>query len=184
MATLFVPQSTNLGTNDHVKFNTITSSYGDKISLDTTTAYTSAINVASIGRFSLKAGSRYRVSFHLPRMDLTGANQYCYIKNSDTGIDIEKFYLTGSPTGETILSPTIDGRYEIRIGSTSATFIIDSTYLYIEEILTPVNVVNTIDYLLASRNTNQTNTPNNTFYIPDKILAAKHKHGGYNANGG
>jgi hypothetical protein len=154
MATLFVPQSTNLGTNDHVKFNTITSSYGDKIILDTTTSYTNAINVASIGRFRLKGGSRYKVNFQLLRMDFTGANQYCYIRNSDTGIDIEKFYLTSQVAGETTLSPSIDGRYEIRIGSTSATFIVDSAYLYIEEILTPANVVNTVDYSVVRVSTN------------------------------
>jgi hypothetical protein len=170
MATLFVPQSTNLGSNDHVKFNTITSSYGDKIILDTTTSYTNAINVASIGRFRLKGGSRYKVNFQLLRMDFTGANQYCYIRNSDTGIDIEKFYLTGHVAGETTLSPSIDGRYELRIGSTSATFIIDSAYLYIEEISTPANVINTVDYLLATRNTSL-NYVSNTFYIPNLIQA-------------
>lgn len=54
--------SSNVSTGDHLKFDSIdTNKSGDGILLDTTTSYTNAANVPSIGRFTLKAGRVYRL---------------------------------------------------------------------------------------------------------------------------
>jgi len=49
----------NLLIGDHVKFTTAIYTLGMSISIDTTTPYTSAPNVASLGRVGLQGGQRY-----------------------------------------------------------------------------------------------------------------------------
>ena len=71
-----------------------------------------------------------------------------------------------------IISTVADTQVNIRIISLTSAIIIsaESSFFYIEEILTPVNVVNTVDYLLATTIANQ-QINNNAFYIPNTILA-------------
>jgi hypothetical protein len=58
-ATLSVPQTTNIGQNDHVKFDKVNVSTGTDIILNTSASYSTAAGISSLGRFTLKAGKTY-----------------------------------------------------------------------------------------------------------------------------
>jgi hypothetical protein len=68
-AKMATQQSTNIAANDHIKFDTIVTSRGGSVALDTTTAYVTTAGAASVGRFTLKGGLTYKltaaVSFYL-----------------------------------------------------------------------------------------------------------------------
>jgi hypothetical protein len=51
--------SANLGVGDHIKFNAVYTFGGSDITLDVSSVYTTTLNVASIGRITLKAGKTY-----------------------------------------------------------------------------------------------------------------------------
>ncbi len=58
-------QTTNVATNDHLKFETVDKKSGSSISLDTSTTYTNG-GGASIGRFTLAAGKTYILHGTIP----------------------------------------------------------------------------------------------------------------------
>lgn len=60
-AYLSANQSSNISDGDHVKFDTVFSSVGTQIALNNSTAYTTTVGAASIGRFLLKSGFTYRL---------------------------------------------------------------------------------------------------------------------------
>lgn len=72
-ASLATQQSTNIGANDHVKFDTVVARRGQSIALDTSTAYANTQGTASIGRFTLKAGMTYRLRASIPYVLGSGA---------------------------------------------------------------------------------------------------------------
>jgi len=60
-ATMSTNQTTVL--NDHVRYDTINTSIGSNITLDTSSPYTTSLgNVPSVGRITLKAGKHYHVN--------------------------------------------------------------------------------------------------------------------------
>jgi hypothetical protein len=58
--------STNIGVGDHIKFNTVGYALGGNITVDTTTTYTSAANVASLGRATVAGGKTYMLTGTIP----------------------------------------------------------------------------------------------------------------------
>src|SRR6266850_5689707 len=66
-------QNANIGANDHVKWDTVLSSRGGAVALDTTTAFSAATGAASIGRFTLKAGLTYKLTASIPYLLGSGA---------------------------------------------------------------------------------------------------------------
>lgn len=66
-------QNSNVGANDHLKFETVLASRGGSITLDTSTAYVNTQGTASIGRFTLKAGLTYKLTASVPYFLGSGA---------------------------------------------------------------------------------------------------------------
>lgn len=65
-------QNSNIGANDHLKFDTIDvirggvgqgAAQGGAVQLDTTTTYANTQGAASVGRFTLQGGKTYKLSF-------------------------------------------------------------------------------------------------------------------------
>jgi hypothetical protein len=91
-ARLHAAQSSNIGAGDHVKFDSIDyqrggglnttvtgAASGGAVSLDTSTAYVTTLNVTTIGRFGLRGGKVYRLTVnpgHVTFSGATGALQY------------------------------------------------------------------------------------------------------------
>lgn len=75
-------QTTNLAIGDHVKFDNLIESRGSDITLDITTAYTTTVGAASIGRLTLKAGRTYKITMSAPLFGNPGA------ANEDSAIDL------------------------------------------------------------------------------------------------
>jgi hypothetical protein len=61
VAIVSTAQINNVDTNDHIMFNRIMLNVDTKIGLDVLTPYVKTLSQPSIGRFSLKGGSTYRV---------------------------------------------------------------------------------------------------------------------------
>lgn len=131
--TLSASYSTNLGQNDHIKFNLVQASSGSAISLDTSTTYAPGNNVASIGRFTVAAGT-YRLTFGFGRVSFNNTNTYTYVHwaNADTGTPIgssaqvlslqfNASNQAGTPTTEVIYTATGSTRLEARITAQSGT---------------------------------------------------------------
>ena len=88
--------TTNLLPGDHIKYNSLLRSQSSNgttntgnISLDTTTAYTTTANVASLGRITLKAGRTYELTGYAQSVAAlsSGVFQYAWF-NSDTSTTI------------------------------------------------------------------------------------------------
>jgi len=77
-------QTADLGAGDHVKFNTVISSSGSNISLDTTTAYTNGAG-ASRGRFTLAANHTYWLFGDLTAVVFNGNDLVYYYWYNVTG---------------------------------------------------------------------------------------------------
>jgi hypothetical protein len=132
-ATLNVTQNANVAQDDHVKFDLVQQSFGSDITLDTSTSYTSAVNVASVGRFTLRGGKTYRLSG--TSGTILGTNGYFVLgwHNVNTNTEINaragrQFVYSAqaslqnafSPSAaDTIFSPAVDTRVELRIYSNS-----------------------------------------------------------------
>lgn len=72
-AKMATQQTTNVAANDHLKFDTVLTSRGGSVALDTTTAYSNTAGAASIGRFTLKAGLTYKLTAGVPYILGSGA---------------------------------------------------------------------------------------------------------------
>jgi hypothetical protein len=130
----FVGQTTtNLAPGtDHVKFATVNANSGNGITLDTTSPYSSAVNTASLGRFTVKAGITARLAGNLGDISYTsGPANYVTFRwfNSDTNTAVGEQTTVNSDFGGggydggggfavAIVSPTVDTRYELRIAAT------------------------------------------------------------------
>jgi hypothetical protein len=125
-------QSTNTVTNDHVKFNTVVSNNTTSVTLDTTTAYAQANNVASLGRLTFQPGRTYELEL-LPSdmggggVANTGWGMFTWA-NADTGAEIEPasgiFMMVGNSfaqwnagrsTSKVLFSPAVVTRVDVRI---------------------------------------------------------------------
>lgn len=135
-----------LSNGDHIKFNSIESSSGTNITLDTTTTYTSSLNTDSVGRFVLASGHAYRIGFKIHATSFSSAvgDVVFYIRNSDTGTEINSSLLQIYPytlTDNKYSGGNIDtivvgdgSRYEIVIYSQSALTSFAYTNITIQEL--------------------------------------------------
>lgn len=143
VATFTAAQSTNRLTGDHFKFDSVEFSQGGAISLDTTTAYTSAANVASLGRFTLQPGATYKLSGHVGVIIAVGGSSIVhgwYDSDSSVLIGPESQSVTANngnsfaPDGTitAIFTPTVATRVELRltlVSGSAVSFIGTSTRL-------------------------------------------------------
>ena len=96
VAKLSADVTTNLSTGDHIKFNSLSynqSSNGTtntgNMSLDTTTAYTTTANVASLGRLTLKAGRTYDLTGYVQGTPAASTASFSYAWfNADSATQI------------------------------------------------------------------------------------------------
>jgi len=79
--------STNVAVNDHIKFDSSVFVRGSNISLDTSTAYNTSTNTASLGRITLTAGKTYKLTGSINNAISSGNGDYNAIRwyNSDNG---------------------------------------------------------------------------------------------------
>ena len=116
----------NLAATDHLRFDTVTTQSGSDITLDSATAYSTANNVPSIGRFTLKAGKTYKLSYRAGTINTTDTYMRYAWNNVDTGAQIGEAqtawdggaypYASGGDLA-TIFTPTVDTRVAVRINS-------------------------------------------------------------------
>jgi hypothetical protein len=123
-ANLSALYSTNVAVGDHIKFNTIQAAGG--VALDTSTAYTTTANVASIGRFTLIAGKTYKLDSTVTMQASAGGGRIAYAwYNADTGVQIgvEGSHFDGQTVdtnsnegpAQAIFTPSVSTRVEVRI---------------------------------------------------------------------
>jgi hypothetical protein len=109
------------GPGDHIRYNTVLHQAGTKITLDTSSAYTTALNVPSIGRITLNPG-RYHIKAILQEMTdgaVTGYELVWTLYNSDAGTALT--ILVGASGGprvllhdETVVNIAVTTRIEFR----------------------------------------------------------------------
>ncbi len=101
LASMSTNQLADLLAGDHIKFDVVVASNGSDITLDTATAYTSADNVASVGRFTLAAGHVYQMDFVTVASTYsgtTGSGVFAFV-NADTGAAVSPAALHLPSTG-------------------------------------------------------------------------------------
>jgi trimeric autotransporter adhesin len=172
-ATLTAAQTTNVAAGSHIKFNDAATSFGSDITLDETTAYSSTNNAASVGRFTLKANKTYHLTGHGFYSGSSNDNAFQWY-NATTGTALGKSSMNSvinenqaygvNTTVETIFTPTVDTKVEIRM-SQVVTQIYPEWQAYIEVLSDlPANaptdaaksqVYGTIDYVHATFTTTQ-----------------------------
>lgn len=120
--------ATNIANGDHIKFDAVMDQAGSDIGLDTTTPYTNATGVASLGRITLAGGKVYELT---QQVFAAGSGGYMFLAwyNSDTNTLIDQgFFLTTdnaastnttTSSKSTIFAPAIQTRVELRIYSIS-----------------------------------------------------------------
>lgn len=117
--------STNIAGNDHIKFATNIFTRGTGITLDRTTTYTTATNVASLGRITLVANKTYKLTGYVAVSFSSTTGSFLTTRwwNADTNatIGIQNTWYGGGVLGnsgtETIsyFTPTVTTRIELRI---------------------------------------------------------------------
>ncbi len=124
----------NLFPGDHLKFDSIHSSRGNDITLDVSTPYTTMLNVASVGRITLKAGKTYSIwgcINNAVAVGLTyGAHKWV---NANTGEQLSLVSGGSSPVATTdrisgvgafcFFSPTVDTAIELQFHWVGVNFI-------------------------------------------------------------
>lgn len=109
--------------NDHIKFDSVTSG---NIPLDASTTYSTALNVASIGRFTLTAGKTYRLEASAPQITTTVAAADAQIAwyNADSGVQLGTAGIVYGQANNTIqtsnyvstvFTPSLNTRVEVRV---------------------------------------------------------------------
>ena len=139
-AKLSSDQSSNTSAgSDHIKFNAL---LAGNIQLDTTSAYTSATNANSVGRFMLKAGKTYSLEGGA-NTDVKPGNLQLQWRNADTGTQLQASNtskqdsdLASGPTvASAIYSPSSDTRVELFIsGSNGGTVLSSNSYAKITQL--------------------------------------------------
>jgi hypothetical protein len=132
-ATMSTAQASDIGEDDHIKFNTTEASNGSCITFDSSTAYTKANGVASIGRFTLSGSGtkKYRLTFTLGFATFSGAAllQMAIVKASDGsrlsgGIGPTSTYAASNGYGalvlETVVAISSSTVYDVRIMSVAS----------------------------------------------------------------
>ena len=139
-------QSTDVTTDDHIKYDNIIASRGDNITLDTGTSYTKTLDVASVGRITLQPNIDYKLTAIVRAGFPAAGGVTIYWRNSDTGVRIGSKINTNASdnTGTvshgnivlTYFKPTSDTRIEISIesGGNISSFSSDDCEFFIEEI--------------------------------------------------
>ncbi len=134
LAQMTVNQSTNVGSGDHVKFDTVLrnpSTTSSLVSLDTTTPYTTASNVASIGRLTLQGGHTYHLRMVVDTSNFNNATSSLTMQlfNSDGNVALGQAQTVARAVGSssnsalmctttvTVATPT---RFEMRLSSVVA----------------------------------------------------------------
>ena len=118
-------QTSNLtGFTDRIKYDTIMNRFGSDITLDTSTPYTTTLNVNSIGRITLKAGGTYKMMASAIILTTGGLFAASGWQNADTGVEIGTdatqvdstftgTQLTSQPISCAFFSPTVDTRVQL-----------------------------------------------------------------------
>jgi hypothetical protein len=116
--------SANLGVGDHIKFSNVYTFGGSDITLDGSTAYTTTLNVASVGRITLKAGKTYSLWGSINNAISPSYGAYKWV-NSDSGAILS--LVSGGAAPSSVLNrhpgvgafcfftPSVDTRVELQL---------------------------------------------------------------------
>lgn len=126
---VYTTYNTNIVAGDHIKFANAAFTRGSNISLDTSTAYNTSTNTASIGRITLAAGKTYKLIGVICTAAFSATNGYLGLKwyNSDNNTALGTVNTwwgsawTYTSGGEVIafITTTISTRVELRINATN-----------------------------------------------------------------
>jgi hypothetical protein len=126
---LYNTQSTNIATGDHIKFDNTAFTRGSNISLDTSTAYNTSTNTASIGRITLAAGKTYRLIGISCTASFSSTSAYLGLKwhNNTTNTPLgtvntwwgSSFNYTSGGAVVAYITTTVTTRVELRINNIS-----------------------------------------------------------------
>lgn len=116
--------STNVSVGDHIKFDGVAFVRGSNISLDTSSSYTAAPDVASVGRITLAAGKTYKLTGSINNVVSTNYNAMRWY-NSDTNTALGVVSGMSSPVSTTdrvpsagfiaYITTSVSTRVELRI---------------------------------------------------------------------
>lgn len=123
--------SDDLGVGDHIKFDTVIVIKGTDFVLDNSTPYTTATNVPSLGRISLKANKNYLLKCVIDAVQVQSHSTLFsiswYDSDSETALGNEYFFngigtssnphYNGVPTLYADYCPSNDTKVEVRIMS-------------------------------------------------------------------
>lgn len=139
---LTTAQTTNLNSNDHIKFNTLLYKKQYNISLDVSTPYTTNANSGSIGRIFLTMGYVYMLKIDITQFRYTNNNSFTIQwYNSDTNVSIGNTLVynmsnnnVGMPILMAIYTALINTRVECRIINNPSTTLNAVNKAYLEVI--------------------------------------------------
>lgn len=119
--------SVNIGSGDHIAFNTVMGSNGSTITLDVSSTYTTTLNTASIGRLTLQGGHSYILSATFNEITFAlslGSTAFqFYNADSGTGVGLSGSLLgtlslgINNPSATAYVTPSVNTRYELRLTS-------------------------------------------------------------------
>lgn len=126
---LFNTQSTNIAVGDHVKFDNSAFTRGTAITLDTSSTYSNAANIASIGRVTLAAGKTYKLTAVACTASFSSTSAYLGLKwyNNTASTFLgtvntwwgSSFTYTSGGTAAAYITTTVSTRVELRINAVS-----------------------------------------------------------------
>ena len=80
--------ATNTAINDYIKYNGFHFGTGSNISLDNSSAYTTALNTNGLGRITLVGNKSYKITTKLLMYSyITNSNRFCWF-DVDTGVEL------------------------------------------------------------------------------------------------
>jgi len=177
-------QTTNVGNGDHIKWDTLGTQFGSDVTLDLATTYTSSANVASIGRFTLKAGKTYKLytSLRLRASSSTAiAIKWYDATNSSTigrglGWDtVQESYDYSSATALTaFITPVVDTFVEVRFDDGNVADVVAGSHAVIETVDSTISISPTYESAIGDW-TSYSLTIGSTGTAPDEGGGTKYK---------
>ena len=172
--------TSNISAGDHIKFNSVVNGSGTDITLDTSTTYTSTAGVASIGRFTLKAGKTYKLYATVQGNGATGVNAtfVWYNSTANAAVSGSRAYplspaFSGGngpvPEATAFITTQVDTLVELRINSVTDLNTIegadsnDATFAVIESVEKIIPVQQDVTGVAYVKDTKAQNTAGGTF---------------------
>lgn len=143
-------QTSQISSGDHVKWDTIGTQLGPDVTLDIASSYSSSVNTASIGRFTLKAGKSYKLlaSMRVHASSTTSIAMEWYDATSSAIIGrsiglgtVQEPYDYNSPSVITaVFTPSVDSFVELRFADNNVLDIVTGSHAIVEAIDSTISI--------------------------------------------